>query len=185
MHAQEPDDRLRLAEALPGTASSRPPPGRAKERQEGAVILDHKRYPPVLAPPYELESAGRLAVHHIKGTLRVQSTKERQGACEPARVVKGEPGVPSGSVDEVPRDPVAPLVANALGMPSRDHLDVLARGCEPSSQVAGVILHAADTVAGDGDDAYAQERWLPGRYFRVLSFSTMKSPIASASIPLM
>ena len=65
--------------------------------------------------------------------------------------------------DVVPAGAVAHLLGHAVGVAGRHDVNVVTVGDEPLRQRSRVILHAADTVSCDGDDANPHGRRMLAR----------------------
>lgn len=101
----------------------------------------------------ESDGARRLAMDDIELALLVETEKRLTRARKPRRISSRQPWVVMGGVDVVPADAVSFLLEEALGVTSRDDLDVMPGDDKASRQRSGVILHSSDAVARDGDDA--------------------------------
>jgi hypothetical protein len=107
----------------------------------------------VNATPNETDRTGGFAVNDVEWAL---GGKEREGLIGAAKLLWISPWQPRmvvARIDVVPMCTVSFFLEMGFWMTSRHDLDVMPGSHEPSGQRPRVILHAADVVAGNGDDA--------------------------------
>jgi hypothetical protein len=141
---------LEVAFATPGQGS-------ARERNSVPVEFGNDRHVTVEACPKEADRTSRLAVNDVERALTMEAREPLTGVTEPGRISPWQPGMVVRCVDVVPSNSIDLLGSQPFGMTNRHDLDLMAGERQALREGSCVILHSADAVACDGDDANPQE----------------------------
>ena len=103
--------------------------------------------------PDEPNCARGLAVDHIERALTMQANEHLSRKREPDRVAPRQPLVSLGRVDIVPARAVALLADDSAGMARCHDINLMSAIREALRESSRMVLHPADAVARDRDDA--------------------------------
>jgi hypothetical protein len=151
--AEEPDQPFNLANLCAGVARLEPPEVRPRICDPVALEFRYERNLSVDAAQDELDRARRLAVDHVEWALAVKTHEHLERAWKPQWVSAGKPRVMMRGVYVVPAGAITLLVDDAIWMRRCHNLDLVTCFHETLGQSPRVILHSADAVSGDRDDA--------------------------------
>ena len=107
------------------------------------------------ALPNEADCARGLAMNDVKRALGMEAQERLTRPEKPARIPPRQPWMMVGGVGVMPTRAVSFFLEKAPRVTSRHELDFMTCGHEPFCERSRVILHPADAVARDRDDAYA------------------------------